>query len=61
MLGSCGRCERASVCFRRFDRVSIFSIEQFLKKKKKRLIIYYCITRVYTVGIPMYEIVSSLC
>ena len=47
MLGSCGRCERASVCFRRFDRVSIFSIEQFLKKKKKRLIIYYCITSIH--------------
>ena len=47
MLGSCGRCERASVCFRRFDRVSIFSIEQFLKKNKKRLIIYYCFTSIH--------------
>ena len=44
MLGSCGRCERASVCFRRFDRVSIFSIEQFLKKKEKEIdniLLYY--------------------
>ena len=44
MLGSCGRCERASVCFRRFDRVSIFSNRAVFEKKEKEIdniLLYY--------------------